>query len=241
MAKKKEKKEDPERGQYVAQVRENTRRYVQDLLEENARLEKRVGELEDEQSGMKGRFDDMKIEQRRFFEDYVQVDTENNNLASLYVATYRLHGSLNRGEILSTIQEIVANLIGSEEMAVFELNADEAELNLLTSVGIKSEDFQTVSLGAGLIGEVARSGEPYVANGQAPEGALPQEATLTACAPLKVGGRVSGAVALFRLLDQKPGLEPLDLEIFDLLACQAGTALYCAKLHEQIHAKRSEA
>ena len=254
------KKSDKERGHYVQHVRENTRRYVEDLLADNEKLQRRVSALEDERSelerrlidtqikvdrqsveeeDLKRRFDHMESEQHRFFEEYVNVEAENNNLASLYVATYGLHGSLDRGEVLSTIQEIVANLIGSEEMAIFELCADAQELRLLDSTGIESRDFKTVPVGAGLIGGVASSGEPYVADGRDRNGALPCEENLTACLPLMIGEQVTGVLALFRLLQHKPGLEPLDLELFDLLACQAGTALYCAKLHELVDSKRT--
>jgi hypothetical protein len=42
---------------------------------------------------------------------------------------------------------------------------------------------------------------------------------------------VSGAIALFRLLPQKSGIEAVDRELFELLATHAATALHCARLH----------
>jgi len=45
---------------------------------------------------------------------------------------------------------------------------------------------------------------------------------------------VTGAIVIFRLLTQKPGLEEVDHEIFDLLASQAATALYCTRLHARL-------
>jgi hypothetical protein len=47
---------------------------------------------------------------------------------------------------------------------------------------------------------------------------------------LKLDGRVTGALALFRLLPHKGGYQPLDNELFDLLATQAAVALYCTSL-----------
>jgi hypothetical protein len=42
----------------------------------------------------------------------------------------------------------------------------------------------------------------------------------------RLTGKVTGAIAVFRLLGQKSGLEEIDLQLFDLLASHAATALY---------------
>ena len=44
---------------------------------------------------------------------------------------------------------------------------------------------------------------------------------------MKLEDRVTGAIALFRLLPQKTALEAVDRELFDLLATHAAMALYC--------------
>jgi len=46
-----------------------------------------------------------------------------------------------------------------------------------------------------------------------------------------VAGRITGAILVFRLLEHKQGLQPLDHELFELLGVHASTALYCANLH----------
>jgi putative methionine-R-sulfoxide reductase with GAF domain len=170
-------------------------------------------------------------ESRRFSNEYVEVERQNSNLANLYVASYRLHGTLDRAELLLAIQEIVANLVGSEEMGLFEIDEEAGELALAAHLGIDPERFRRIPLGAGIIGRVARRGETHVTQTAGLDNAGPDEANLTACVPLKVGGRVTGALAVFRLLPQKPSLEPLDHELFDLLADQAAVALYSATLH----------
>ena len=40
---------------------------------------------------------------------------------------------------------------------------------------------------------------------------------------------LTGAIAVFRLLGQKSGLEEIDLQLFDLLASHAATALYSSR------------
>ena len=46
-------------------------------------------------------------------------------------------------------------------------------------------------------------------------------------------GRVTGAITVFNLLGQKPGLEPVDLQLFDLLASHAATALHCTRVPDE--------
>ena len=57
-----------------------------------------------------------------------------------------------------------------------------------------------------------------------------EDSGLTACVPLVLDGNLIGAIAVFRLLDQKQSrLAPLDFELFDLLATHAASALYCSE------------
>ena len=45
-----------------------------------------------------------------------------------------------------------------------------------------------------------------------------------------LGKQAGGAIAVFRLLPQKAGLQPLDRDLLELLRAQAGLALYCTRL-----------
>ena len=209
-------------GAYVRRVSQETQRYAEELIAENHQLRMRIGALEGEHHRLQAESD-------RFAGQYRELEAQNTNLANLYVASYRLHGTVDRDEVLGTIQEIVTNLVGSEELAVFE--ADEGGLRLVASTGIDPDPFRRVACGAGVIGRCARTGETFVRGDGIAGEALPAEADLSACVPLKLDGRVSGAIALFRLLPQKAALEALDRELFDLLATHAATALYCATLH----------
>jgi hypothetical protein len=80
-----------------------------------------------------------------------------HDLASLYVASYRLHATLDRGEALSIVQDIICNLIGSEEIAIFEADDSGAGLSLVASSG-SSPALPPVPLGRGVIG--AARGRP---------------------------------------------------------------------------------
>jgi nitrate/nitrite-specific signal transduction histidine kinase len=206
-------------GAYVEKVRQGTHRYAQELREENETLRRLIAELEEES--------------RRRADQFREIEQQNSNLANLYVASYRLHGTLDRTELLAILQEIVANLIGCEEMGVFELDGEAEVLRLAAAHGIDPGRFAEIRVGAGIIGRCVRDGESFV-NGSREGARLPEEAHLTACVPLKLEGRAFGAIALFRLLPQKAaGYEPIDYELFDLLASHAATALYATRLHAE--------
>jgi hypothetical protein len=168
---------------------------------------------------------------RRFSDEYLKVERQNSNLASLYVASYRLHGTVERDEVVLAIQEIVANLIGSEELAILEREPEGRELSLVASFGVDAAPLRHVVLGAGRIGRAAATGEIYVRGEEDGGGASAAESQVTACIPLTLAGNVTGVIAIFRLLSHKPALEAADHELFDLLASQAAVALYCTRLH----------
>lgn len=244
-------------GDYVRKVREDTHRYMQDLLEENKRLRRLVASLESdkarleqermryreelleartdleqfraEQASLQRQLAEIEADNRRYSQEYSKVERENNNLANLYVASYRLHGTLDRSEILQAIQEIVINLIGSEEFIVFEVAPDGSRLRAAVSYGLDGAPLDGLRMGEGQIGKAAQTGERYFAD-SSDEGRSEEEAQLTACIPLALDGRSIGVLAIFSLLPQKEGFVSLDYELFDLLASQAAAALYLSQL-----------
>ena len=183
-----------------------TEEYVQGLLAENERL--------------------------RLLVDGLKVESEAQvaNLASLYVAVTSVHGALDRPSVLSSVQEIVTNLIGSEEMAIFETDSARGRLTLLASIGIEPGPYQEIGLGEGAIGRAAATGERVIRN---EGGSLTEDgdAALTACIPLKVAGRIVGVLAVFRLLPHKGALDAIDIDLFDVLAAHAASALLFTRLY----------
>jgi hypothetical protein len=244
-------------GNYVQKVREDTNRILADLKGQNERLRELVAALEsdrshlqtekfrlqeqlmnvredlaqrmDEHSTLLRRLADVQRENESVAGRFVEIETQNTNLANLYVAGYQLHGSLDRQQVLGAIKEIVINLIGSEDFAIFE-RVDEERLRMVDWFEEPPAAFREVIFGEGIIGQVAATGEAFVSNGE-----HGRSVGITACVPLQVDGRVTGAIAIFRLLPQKQdALEALDEELLGLLASQAGIALYCTSLHDQV-------
>lgn len=231
--------------------REDTGQPVQDLLsekqrlqEEKARLQEQLLKLQEqldryqgEQASLEQQVNHVEEESRRFTQQYVELEEQNSRLANLYVAIYRLHETLERNEVLTIIQEIVINLIGADELGIFELDQEKSVLSLVASSGINAERFRSITLGSGIIGRTALTGESYFSGGRSNSNnkvGSPDEANLNACIPLKIDGRVTGTIAVFRLLPQKPAIEDMDLELFDVLATHAATSLYCTRLHAKM-------
>jgi CII-binding regulator of phage lambda lysogenization HflD len=233
---------------YVRHVQESTQQYTRDVLKENERLGAMVASLYSEKARLQAvvtaleeqvrrqdvaqttlidQVSQMEATSREFTSRYLEVEQLNSNLASLYVASYRIHGSLDREEVLSTLREILINLIGTEEFIVLEREGD--ELRCATSFGVDPALVLGVRVGSGKLGEMIGRPTPYVA-------AVDPDATesgkrITACVPLRVGERVVGAIVVYRLLEHKTALEACDLELLNLLATHGATALYCSTLH----------
>jgi GAF domain-containing protein len=167
-------------------------------------------------------------QRRHYAQDHAIIEEQNNNLANLYVSTYGLHGTLDRGEVLRVIKEIIANLIGCEECAIYEIDGRGKSLELLASAGLELDVYRSLPTDSGVIANCVQTGKTYI-TGKSEPSDLAYEQNLTACIPLTIEGNVTGAIALFRLLGHKPSLEPLDFELFDLLSTQASIALHTTK------------
>ena len=238
-------KNDGPAGGYVGQARDRMQTYVRHLLQDNESLRLAMAELENErdqmrqeiaalqseltnnrtlQSQLVEKIQEIRSETDRRFSEYAKLETVNANLANLYVASYQLHSTLDRETVLAAIQEIVVNLIGSEEFAVFEREPD-GRYRLAASVGL-SDGSPLVSHER--VAHATSSGETWVSA---------HHGDLTACIPLKIDGGVTGFIVICRLLAHKSGLEPLDLELFDLLGTHAAMALYASSLQQRFTAE----
>jgi len=213
---------------YISHAREEQQQYINGLLRENEKLRGAVAIAEEQHRAavgelerLRARFDEIAGENQRFAEQYQHIEEQSSNLANLYVASYQLHTSVDRDVVLTTIQEIVINLIGSEQLAIYE-RSGEKQFRLAASFGLDTEN-----LAEAVSGEYAveKLGEGHIFSDPA------EQQPLTASVQLRIGEEVIGAILVFRLLEHKPSLQPVDHELFDLLAVHASTALHCATLH----------
>lgn len=233
------------RVRYVERVREATRALFEDLLESNRRLgltisvlgrERDVASHEDltdlntrserwraEQESVLLLLETIDVEHKRFEEQFYEVERQNSNLATLYAAGHALHGSLDRVAVLSGLQEIIINLIGSEEFAI--VGNDEV-LTPLAVFGMQSRDLRRLTPRSGIIGRAATEQRAL-----ALMRGMPVDATgVRVCIPLQIGAKTHGFVLIFSFLPQKEELQPLDYELFSLVGSQAAAALFASEV-----------
>ncbi len=245
---------------YVRDVRERNRELVHELLGKNTHLQRLATSLESETLRLKEESLDQEktifslreeVDRRKtetvrlevelgeieasnqeYSERFVAVEQQNCNLANLYVASYQLCGTVVRKEILDAIQEIIINLIGSEELAVFHRD-DHGRLEPIASFGLSEDTLARILDGSTVLTEVVERASTFVYTSQEGWNTSNIDQLMTFCVPLSIEGRVFGAIAVYRLLPQKGVLEPVDHELLGILATHAATALYAAELHDR--------
>ncbi|HSP17192.1 MAG TPA: GAF domain-containing protein [Thermoanaerobaculia bacterium] len=224
------------RGREMAADNEAMRWLVEFLNKEKKRLIEQLAatrnanqQLQRERDELRTEIAGITVQSREFTDRYVTVEQQNTKLANLYVSMVRLHSSLDPAEIVAAIHEIVINLIGSEELAIFEVDDSSRSLRLISSFGVDANRLRTVRIGEGPVGRAAESGRLHVVRHETWSEAI--EASFSAFIPLRVAGWMRGAVVVFGLLPQKGSLDVADVELFDLISTQAGRALYFASLH----------
>jgi hypothetical protein len=158
----------------------------------------------------------------------------NMDLVRLTVASQRLAASVQRDEVLATIAGIVVDLIGSEELAVYELPELDGDIETLRLAHVRGIDANSPRLAraAGPIRYALGVGQTLVARSRR-QGAEDVDGGLTAAIPLKLDGNVTGAIAIFGLVEHKKALTPVDHELFEILSRQAAMALHSAASRSQ--------
>jgi transcriptional regulator with GAF, ATPase, and Fis domain len=199
------------------------------------KLQTRIKELEAEKEEILGRIKKVEAENQDFATRYVEIEHENNNLANLYIASYQLHSTLDSREVLQIIIEIIINLIGGEEFALLLLDEKANELQAVATEGIAREDVPSVKIGAGIIGQVAKTGENYFVEDVTSY--VPDLQNPMVCIPLKIKEHVIGVLVIYKLLVQKSSFAELDYELFTLLAGHAATAVFSSRLYSDSERK----
>jgi hypothetical protein len=186
--------------------------------------EKSLGELRSENASLR-------IQVATLRAELSDAEVQMTNLINLCVASHRLHETFDRRELFDVIREIINNIVGSEELGIFELDRERSALSLVYSMGIELERFQCITLGSGVIGHTALTGELFIASDGARPPVPGNEPGLTAAIPLRFGSRIWGVIAIFGMLPQKPALKDQDRELFALLEKQAGLVLAISETH----------
>ena len=206
--------------------------------EPERKLLKRLEQLKRERQGILDRYHQKEEENKDFFERFVEIENENNNLANLYVASYQLHSTLDFHEVLDIITEIIINLIGAQTFGVWLLDEKKNLLQPVKAEGVSLQNLPAIAVGEGIVGSVAQAGEVWYREQWSRQEVLQLDQPLV-CIPLKIKDRVIGVIVVFRLLPQKERLVKVDYDLFTLLAAHAATAIFGARLYSDSVRKRT--
>ena len=155
-------------------------------------------------------------------EQVAEMETAHADMIALFVASTRLHASFDYVSVIHTVGEIITNLVGATAFGIYLVDTASDGISLIKSYGC---DEVGIAMGMAMAARAIDSGETQTAGRPAADGSP------LAAVPLLVGHQPMGAIVLNRLVEHKCGLEPRDFDLFDLLAKNASTALYGAKLH----------
>lgn len=238
----------PNKSSFVQKLTASASKHAEELFEQNERLKNLVASLEEkhtliseelsslreerdalraERGKLKHVLDEALAQNRRDIERSALVEQQCTSLANLYVATFKLHGSLDRSEVLAAISEIVVNLVGCEHFGVFEREGD--HLKLIGEFPSQPCAIKQLPAAAGFVNDIFNTSGPWIA-GRDPLPASPVPDDVTAVIPLRLRNELTGAVVLFNLLPQKGGsFGDVDIELMDLLTAHAATALYASR------------
>ena len=161
-----------------------------------------------------------------------QLERQHFLLERLNAASARLLQAIESGDVYEAIGEIIGNLLGSEEVAIFRHHVPDQTFAFVWSVGIEKETIQEFALGAGSMGRAAHEGASQFPSRRPGTPLLPHETNLTACIPLKLDREVIGVIVILGLLPQKNGLEWADFELLKYLETYGAVAAQLQELRK---------
>jgi regulator of replication initiation timing len=238
----------PNKSSFVQKLTASAQKHAEELFEQNERLKSLVASLEEkhtqiseelsslreerdalraERGKLKHVLDEALAQNRRDIERSALVEQQCTSLANLYVATFKLHGSLERADVMAAINEIVVNLVGCENFGVFERSGD--TLKLIGEFPSHPSTIREMSAEQGFVADIFKTSGPWIAGRDPlPPSAVP--ADVTAVIPLRLRSELIGGIVLFNLLPQKGGsFGDVDLELMELLTAHAATALFASR------------
>ena len=180
-------------------------------------------ETADEMDRLRWQVTALEAENQVLRAEYGRAACLHAEAAELLAACHRLHGTLQRPQVLIAVEDILGSLVSCREAALYDLEGEPPTLTLVASFGLPADDvpplppavLPAISAGRLFIASPYGAGEP------------PRPA---ACLPLRVDGRVTGAIALIRLPDQKRGLTNAEWETLDVIGTHIATALIATRL-----------
>jgi nitrate/nitrite-specific signal transduction histidine kinase len=224
--------------------------HIRAIYQKLTDLDARLGKLENRSDGARGtsgsppveaeilaqvvelehRLRQLENENRSLNELCSQLQEQNEAISNLYVAKHRLHASLDAAEVMRIVRDIMVELVGGKEFAIYLLDPRQKVLRRVTGGGTVKHP-ETVALGDGHLGRVASVGRPFYLETM---GERERSSDLPlAVIPLRSESESIGIIAIWQLLPHKNGFTPVDHQLLELVAEHAPTALKSAHLHQK--------
>ena len=162
-----------------------------------------------------------------------QLERNHFLLERLNAASARLIQSLEQNDVFDAIAEIIANLIGSEQVAIFDYFPLVRTLKLAWSSRVEEDILRAFGSGAGFIGRAVLGHTSQFPERQLNTPFLSHEKHMTACIVLKSSHEVVGVVVILGLLPQKSRLEWADFELLKFLEVYGAMALQFQRLQQE--------
>ncbi len=157
------------------------------------------------------------------------------NELRLSAARKRLAESTGREDAIEGLREIVANLLGCEEIGLFKVNPDDETFSVCWSFGADLENYDLLkALGTGGRQQVMR-GKCHLVVENRNRGS--RMAMGEAFVPIRVDNHTVGILAILRLLPQKAAFDAHDMELFKLLSEEAAKPLFGSSSHSKARKK----
>jgi len=212
------------------------RRRLQELENDNSRLRlqlksdtairdliNKIENLESERGALLTHSEEAARQARSELARAAAVESELSNLASLYVASSQLHGSLEPREVVQTMGQLLLQFVGAGAYAIYSVDGD--WLVPVASEGVATSQLRRERVGQGPVGSCLGVGEMVVALDRA------DRSHPIVSVPLRIGDDPVAVVAIYELLEQKNALEEVDFELLRMLAVQGAAALAGARLY----------
>lgn len=153
------------------------------------------------------------------------LETELTSQSKVYAARMRLQDSLDQADGLEAIREVVANLLGSEELAVYKVDSAKAALWLYWSFGIDPNKCAVLDIMREPLLEEVLDGRIVVRGDSGNDKLLSAFHPVSALVPILLNQKTTAVLVIFRMLPQKPVFESADRQICEVLSNCAGRAI----------------
>jgi signal transduction histidine kinase/response regulator of citrate/malate metabolism len=171
--------------------------------------------------------------------------------ADRFMALIEINRHISESLELHTVLERIAShakeLLHADDSEIYLLDEAAQTLHAIVAVGDYADQikFRPLKLGEGIVGAVAKSGEPEMIKHAEKDPrnvfipGTPEEQEALLCVPLVSLGQTRGVMVVARIGDQ-PAFERLDFEFFIALAAQAVITIENARLYDSERQRAAE-